>query len=115
MKSLIFISCLLVTQSMCFSQQWPNPENQMLSDSISSFFYYSTNRPVAFSDPNSLRDTNYRGMVSDYYHDESEYILEQSRQSLMQQHGFYGNGSYGSPYGNNQFINYNQFIILNFD
>lgn len=95
---------LFVTSQYSYSQHWPNPENQMLSNSISSFFYYSTNRPVAFSDPASLRDTEMRSRLSDQYHDESDYIMEQSRL----RNSYYGN----NPYSTSQIINYNQFIII---
>lgn len=76
--------------------QWQNPENQMLNDSVSSFFYYSNNRPVPFSDPQSLIDTNNRSRISDNYHDESEYILEEVRQQRSMQSGY--NGSYRPNY-----------------
>lgn len=102
--------------NICYSQNYPNPENAMLSDSISSFFYYSTNRPVPFSDPNSLRDTERRSRISDNYHEESEQMAENARlQKIREQYRnnpYYRNHSYYQPYGINQYNNYNQIIIL---
>jgi hypothetical protein len=88
MKHLIFtIACtVILVPTVCLSQHWPNPENQMLSDSMSSFFYYSNNTDTAFSDPRSLMDTEKRSRISDNYHDQSEYELEMNRQRMQMEY-----------------------------
>jgi len=77
----IFI--LILLSADISAQNWNNPENQMLSDSMSSFFYYSNNTSVPFSDPRSLMDTERRSRLSDNYHDQSEYELEMNRQRMQ--------------------------------
>jgi hypothetical protein len=62
------IICLFVFCSDSLAQ-WPNPENQMLSNSLNSFLYYESKGPVPFSDPRSLIDTENRAAISDAYHD----------------------------------------------
>lgn len=88
-----FVFLLLILSSSCYSQHWGNPENQMLNDSMSSFFYYSNNRSIPFSDPQSLIDTERRSQLSDSYHDQSEYELEYNRQVMARQ-----NLNYRKPY-----------------
>ena len=90
-KSVFIVLMLLSTN--CMGQNWGNPENQMLNDSMSSFFYYSNNRPIPFSDPQSLIDTERRSKFSDDYHDQSEYELEYNRQVMQRQ-----NQNYRKPY-----------------
>lgn len=103
MKHLIFtIACVVIlVPTVCLSQYWPNPENQMLNDSMSSFFYYSNNRPIPFSDPQSLIDTERRSKFSDDYHDQSEYELEYNRQVMQRQ-----NQNYRKPYNSNYKLHY---------
>lgn len=68
----IFLFLFLTNSSS--GQNYPNIENQMLSNSLNSFLYYeSKNFPNAFSDPNSLRDTEMRSQLSDQYHDSLHY------------------------------------------
>lgn len=98
----------IVFCSVLNAQQWGNPENAMLSDTMTGFFYYATKDPVPFSDPNSLREANRHGTISDNYHDETERISENFRQQralqdryMMQRYrayrpyGFYGPYSRG--------------------
>jgi hypothetical protein len=79
-KSILF---LILLSTNTYGQHWNNPENQMLNDSISSFFYYSNNTSVPFSDPRSLMDTERRSRISDNYYDQSEYELEMYRQRML--------------------------------
>ena len=84
MLNKMFIIFVYIVMSVdCNAQHWNNPENQMLSDSMSSFFYYSNNTSVPFSDPRSLMDTERRSRISDNYHDQSEYELEMNRQRMQ--------------------------------
>jgi hypothetical protein len=82
----------------------------MLSDSISSFFYYSTNPNGGFSNTGSLRDTERRSQISDNYHEESEKMAENARLQKIREK--YGQNPYYQPYGINQYNNYNQIIII---
>lgn len=123
MKNLTVCLLVLLGAVSANGQQWSNPENQMLSDSLSSFMFYSTNTPVPFSDPNSLRDTERRAAISDQYHEESEAILAQAReyrrqQQLQQLQQFqnmqnYQNMRYGNGRGpgRNRTVNYNFFNV----
>ena len=86
MKTLIIIfAFVFIPHQTNIFAQWPNPENQMLSNSLSSFMYYGTKDPIPFSDPASLRDTNRRGQMSDMYKEESEIILKQSQYNTNMQ------------------------------
>lgn len=82
-KSIFILTLLSVNVN---AQHWNNPENQMLSDSMSSFFYYSNNTDTAFSDPRSLMDTERRSRISDNYHDQLEYELEMNRQRMQMEY-----------------------------
>jgi|694.fasta_scaffold00360_6 hypothetical protein len=117
MRSLFFVIVIFFSNisNICYGQ-YSNPENAMLSDSISSFFYYSTNPNGGFSNPGSLRDTERRAQISDNYHEESEKMAENARlQKIREKYGqnpYYQNPSYYQPYGINQYNNYNQIIII---
>jgi hypothetical protein len=115
MRSLFFVIILFIS-NVCHGQYYSNPENAMLSDSISSFFHYSTNPNGGFSNPGSLRDTERRSQISDNYHEESEQMAENARlQKIRDQYSrnpYYRNPSYYQPYGANQYNNYNQIIII---
>jgi len=80
----IFI--LILLSADISAQNWSNPENQMLSDSMSSFFYYSNSTDASFSNPHSLMDTERRSRISDNYHDQSEYELEMNRQRMQMEY-----------------------------
>jgi hypothetical protein len=118
MRNLFFL-IILFFGNICLGQHYSNPENAMLSDSISSFFYYSTNPNGGFSNPGSLRDTERRSRISDNYHDESEKLANQYRQQMIQQqqqqyrqNPYMRNQGYYNPYGVNQYINYSPVIII---
>lgn len=67
------ILILILLSADISAQNLRNIENSMLSDSLSSFFYYSIKDPVPFSDPQSLIDTERRSQLSDRYHDQIDY------------------------------------------
>ena len=64
-----FVILFLFSANICYSQNYPNIENQMLSNSLNSFLYYESKDPVPFSDPRSLVDTENRARQADMYHD----------------------------------------------
>lgn len=71
--------------SSVLAQQWSNPENQMLSNTMTGFLHYAAQDPASFSNPNSLREANRHGLISDRYHDELDYAREQAaRQQFIQ-------------------------------
>jgi hypothetical protein len=70
-----FLLAIIATQ--CFAQ-YPNVENRMLSDSMTSFIYFFTKDPVPFSDPRSLIDTERRSAACDRYHQESENMINRN-------------------------------------
>jgi len=80
-----FLLAIIATQ--CFAQ-YPNVENRMLSDSMTSFIYFFTKDAVPFSDPRSLIDTERRSAACDKYHQESENMINRNminRQQPQQQ------------------------------
>lgn len=96
------ISLVLLCVLLCFGQnsygQYPNIENQMLSNSINSFMFYAFKDPIMFSDPKSLKDVNKRAKLSDDYHTQIENEKKQLmyRQYLQQQYflrNYYNNPS----------------------
>lgn len=97
------------------AQQWDNPENTMLSNTMNDFFYYATKDPVPFSDPNSLRVIEQHARISDNYHEETERISEMVRQQrLLQQIQMHRRYGYYGPYRYNPYGYYNRgpgFII----
>jgi len=95
-----WFAVLFLVCTTAYAQQWGNPENQMLSNTMTGFFYYATKDPVPFSDPNSLREANRHGTISDNYHDETERITENFRQQqlLQQRHMMQRYRGY-RPYG----------------
>lgn len=79
----ILLCCILcLTINSIGYAQWGNPENQMLSNSMNSFFYFAIKDPVPFSDPQSLADTELRSRISDNYHDQSDYMLQYGQQQV---------------------------------
>lgn len=95
----IVVLALLFQTTYAYSQQWGNPENQMLNSTITDFFYYATKDPTPFSDPNSLRNAEYHATISDNYHDETERISEMVRQQrLLQQQQMMRQYRYYRPY-----------------
>jgi hypothetical protein len=68
MRNLLFV-IILFAGNICYGQNYPNIENQMLSNSLNSFLYYESKDRIPFSDPKSLVDTENRARESDLYHD----------------------------------------------
>lgn len=84
LKSLIFIFFSLIC-SILLAQQWDNPENRMLSDTMTSFFYYTTKDPVAFSDPNGIKEMEQHAARFDNYQNDRDIVLERVKQQRLQQ------------------------------
>jgi hypothetical protein len=99
MRYLFFI-IILFLGNICYGQNYPNIENQMLSNSLNSFLYYESKDPVPFSDPRSLVDTENRARESDLYHD-----------SLYHKPSYYSH-SHNNNIPNNPASNY-QFNVVN--
>jgi hypothetical protein len=91
---LLLLVLFLCISDISYGQNYPNIENQMLSNSLNSFLYYESKDPVPFSDPRSLVDTENRARESDLYHD-----------SLYHQpsHYSHNNNSPNNPASNYQF------------
>ena len=117
LNRIVFIFVYMIMSINCNAQHWNNPENEMLNDSLSSFFYYSTKGPQAFSDPGSLADTERRARISDNYHDQidSELQAHQERLRMEQQNRrklynsnkpYYYNPNYKLHYLHRQNIKY---------
>jgi hypothetical protein len=94
----LFIVFILCFANVCYSQNYPNIENQMLSNSLNSFLYYESKDPIPFSDPRSLVDTENRAREANLYHD-----------SLYHKPNYH---SYNNNISNNPASNY-QFNVVN--
>ena len=84
---------LILLSADISAQNWNNPENQMLTNSMNSFFSYQIS-PGGFSNPGSLADTNRRSSLSDAYHDESEAILEHNISQMQYNQQYSRNNLY---------------------
>lgn len=63
---------MLIVLTVFFGSQsfaaYPNPENQMLSNTLTNFMYYATQDPRGFSNPRSLIETERRAKIAEYYY-----------------------------------------------
>lgn len=70
-KKFIMMVCAYMSLGLVCSADYPNIENQMLSNTLSNFMYYATQDPRGFSNPRSLRDTEKRARIIEQYHIEN--------------------------------------------